>query len=274
MLSIVDIKKELGDNLWIYPIHTESIKGNSIDLHASRFGWSLKTRKPLADPAGEYLIIPPNDTALIYTEEALWVSRKLGGTYHSKVTLVSKGLGHIGTSLDPQYIGNSLMAIHNHAGESYRLRIGAEFVTLILYYLHTPTYQDTNVNDNSPGHSRMLDGLVGKDAYIEWRDQNKWVVQENLLYNKMVSAPEYALCKQEFKQEQIKFNRKLRKTKVFRYVITLAVILTVLALFCIPAYLLELGKASQMFQLLTEKILLPLLLAVLSAQVIVDVRSK
>ena len=31
MLSIVDLKRELGKNIYIYPVHIESIKSNSID---------------------------------------------------------------------------------------------------------------------------------------------------------------------------------------------------------------------------------------------------
>ena len=91
LLSIVDLKKELGNNIYIYPVHIESIKSNSIDLHISKFAWSLNTKKRIGDD--EYIIIPAHDTALIYTEESIYVSRNIGGSYHSKVTLVSQGAG-------------------------------------------------------------------------------------------------------------------------------------------------------------------------------------
>ncbi len=274
MLSIVDIKKELGNNLFIYPVHQESIKGNSIDFHASRFGWSLKTKRMIADKNKKYLIIPPNDTAMIYTEESIYVSQKIGGTYHSKVTLVCKGLGHIGTTLDPQYLGNSIIAIHNHSNEAFKLRVGAEFVTVIFHYLTSPDYKDARTNDNDPGHPRMLDGYEGKEDYIEWRDQNKWTVQKNLLYNKMIRSEEYITCKEDFKEEQMKFNRKLMMDRTKRYIFTLIISLVILGIFCIPSYLIDMKQVSAIFTAVTERVLFPLFLAILSAQIIVDFKQK
>ena len=85
MLSIVDLKKELGENIYIYPLHVESIKANSIDLHVSKFAWSLKNKKPIEDKG--YIVIDSNDTGLVYTEESIFVSHIIGGAYNSKVTL-------------------------------------------------------------------------------------------------------------------------------------------------------------------------------------------
>ena len=44
MLSIVDIKRELGKNIYIFPLDISSIKANSIDLHASQYAWSMQTK--------------------------------------------------------------------------------------------------------------------------------------------------------------------------------------------------------------------------------------
>lgn len=136
MLSIVDIKKELGENIYLYPLTPSSIRGCSLDLRASEFGWSLKTNSRLKIDQG-CLILNSNDTALIYTKESIYVSNRIGGTYHSKVGLVSSGLGHIGTTLDPKFFGQSLIAIHNHSEKDYKLEIGSEFVTIVFYYLAT-----------------------------------------------------------------------------------------------------------------------------------------
>lgn len=273
MLSIVDIKREIGTNIYLYPIHSDSIKGNSVDLHASQFAWSLKTSKRL-DIQNNHLILPPYDTSLIYTEESIYVSEKIGGTYHSKVTLVSKGLGHIGTTLDPKYLGASLIAIHNHSDKPFSLRIGAEFVTIVFHYLASPDYKDARNHDNDPGHPRMLDGLEGKDEYIEWRDQNKWTVQQNILYNKMIDSDEYRKCKQDFEREQIVFNRRRLRDRTKRYLLTIAVFLILFALFAIPSYWIELGSVSQISLTILEKILFPLLVAVVSSQVLFDIKSS
>lgn len=274
MLSIVDIKKELGNNLYIYPIHSDSIKGNSIDFHASQFGWSLRTKKKILDASGTHLVIPPHDTALIYTEEAIYTSPKIGGTCHSKVTLVCKGLGHIGTTLDSQYIGNCIIAVHNHADTSYSLRVGAEFVTFVFHYLTSSDYRDGQTSDNDPGHPRMLDGYEGKDEYIEWRDQNKWIVQQTLLYTKMINSDEYKNCKKDFELEQAKFNRKFWHNKIAKYFITAAALAVVFLLFCVPSYFVDWGQVSAVFRQITERVVLPLILAILSAEIIVDCKRN
>lgn len=37
VLSIEDIKKEIGKNIFIWPFNEDNIKGNSINLTASKF---------------------------------------------------------------------------------------------------------------------------------------------------------------------------------------------------------------------------------------------
>lgn len=112
ILSDTDIKKELGKDILIYPFRKSQLKGASYNLTASTLAWSLTTKKSIY--VNGKIIIEPGITALIETNEVIWVSQKIAGTYHSKVGMVSQGTGHIGTTLDPNYIGPSLIAIHNH----------------------------------------------------------------------------------------------------------------------------------------------------------------
>ena len=65
MLSIVDIKSELGRNIDIYPLTSAAIKSNSIDLHTSGFAWSISTKKSIV--RNDMIVIPPHDTALVYS---------------------------------------------------------------------------------------------------------------------------------------------------------------------------------------------------------------
>ncbi|MBS9389341.1 MAG: hypothetical protein HEQ33_10755 [Dolichospermum sp. WA123] len=114
-LSDQDIKRELGINIYIYPYNKGNLKGANYNLTASEFAWSLKTRQRIYNSQEKKIIIDPGDTALIETNESIWVSKKITGTYHSRVTQVSHGTGHIGTTLDPNYIGPSLIAVSKSA---------------------------------------------------------------------------------------------------------------------------------------------------------------
>jgi len=272
VLSIVDLKRELGKNIYIYPVHVESIKSNSIDLHASNFAWSLSTKKSICNSG--YIDIPANDTALIYTEESIYVSNYIGGSYNSKVTLVSQGAGHIGTCLDAQYIGCSLIAIHNHSKNTLKLKVGSEFVTLHFWYLNTPDYPDAPSHDNEPGHPRMLNGFDDVDSYIEWRNQNTWTTRKKDLYLKMVESDEYQQCQREFQKELDQFNRSKVKKRVKKYGIIFAVLGIVCILFSIPAYFFDFGTFSTFIQSISEKIIFPISVSFFTTFIIVDLKNK
>lgn len=272
MLSIVDLKRELGKNIYIYPIHIDSIKSNSIDLHVSKFAWSLATKNAIYDNG--YIVIPPRDTALIYTEESIYVSNRIGGSYNSKVTIVSKGAGHIGTCLDAQYVGCSLVAVHNHSNNNLKLKVGSEFVTLHFWYLNTPDYIDALSHDNDPGHPRILNGFNDVTSYIEYRDQNTWMTRKKDLFLKMIESDNYKLCKKEFEKELDKFNRSKIKHRIKQYIIVFLLISIICALLSIPAYLLDFGSFSDFLKVLVEKIVFPVAVAIFTTFIIVDIKNK
>lgn len=279
MLSVVDLKKELGENIYIYPVYKDSIKANSIDLHVSKFAWSLKTKKTIRN--GDYIIIEPDDMALIYTEESIYVSHKIGGTYNSKVTLVSKGAGHIGTTLDAQYIGCSLIALHNHSLENLKLKIGSEFVTLQFWYLNSPGYENSPSHDNEPGHPRMLNGFEDVDKYIEWRDRNPWTTRKMKLFHKMMESYEYKICKEEYENELEKFNEqhqkeveeldKVKKWKqIKKYAIMIVSMVAIGIILSIVAFFVDLGGFSSICTEVFSQVACPIMVAVITANLIVD----
>ena len=112
MLSKIDIYRELGRNIYLYPLKTENIRDNSIDLTASELAWTSDKQYIYSDDGGK-IIVPPHKTACILTEEAIYVSKKIGGTFHSRVSLSRQGFGHIGTMIDPEFFGRLLIMLHN-----------------------------------------------------------------------------------------------------------------------------------------------------------------
>lgn len=149
LLSDVDIRRELvdGENIMIYPLKLENIKGSSINLTASKYAWRISDGETAV--LDRKIRIPAQETVCIYTEESLWVSRRIAGTYHSKVSQVSTGLGHISTTLDPQWLGLSLIAVNNPSKEPIDILIGSTFVTVMLNYVQTPATKGKNENASS-----------------------------------------------------------------------------------------------------------------------------
>jgi deoxycytidine triphosphate deaminase len=136
MLSTTSIAKELGKNLIVYPFKEKRLKGIGYNLTVSRFAWSLKNKARLkTNAANTHLIVEPGDTALIETNETVWVSKKIGGTFQSKVDRMSEGFSAISTTLDPGWIGPLLIAITNQTSNPIELRIEDSFTTLIFHYI-------------------------------------------------------------------------------------------------------------------------------------------
>lgn len=172
LLSDKDIVKELGKNLYIFPLNIKNIKASSVNLSASKWAWSLGTKKLISDESTGNITIPPHDTALIETEETLHVSAKIGGTYHSKVKLVSAGAGHIGTTLDPYWVGPSLIAIHNTSDHKIEIAIGDSFVSVMFYYVKTPSSIEDRTNPG--GRTELLDGFEKVDQLRRWLEDERW----------------------------------------------------------------------------------------------------
>lgn len=170
MLSNVDIVNELKKkNIAISPLGKDTIKGASINLTASDMAWSYNTKKiikptkvEIKDNNGNVtntvwdIIIPAKDTAIIVTNETIAVSNKIGGTYHSRVYDVSEGKGHIGTTLNPGWVGRSIIAVNNPSDETKTVRVNDPFVTVIFDYFKTPT---TLKEDNKPHREDIIHKL-------------------------------------------------------------------------------------------------------------------
>lgn len=171
ILSNVDIEKEIGLNIAIYPFSKQKLRSASYNLTVSKLAWNLETKQSIYDINTNKITIVKGSTALIQTNEAVWVSNKVAGTYHSKVALVSKGLSHIGTTLDPEYIGVSLITVHNYGNEDIILIAEKDtFVSLIFYYVVTEA--SILQGSNLPGKREVLQGFTVTQDENNWLDED------------------------------------------------------------------------------------------------------
>ncbi len=260
MLSNVDIENEIGKGIIIYPFRKHNIRGNSLNLSASSLAWSLRGGRISNSACANYtipdgsvksgdeicipalnsivfekasgkkvLIIPANDTALIETEEAISVNSRIGGTYHSKVGVVSQGIGHIGTTLDPLYTGQSLIAIHNHSHKEVEIEVGSTFVSVIFNYLNSKsTYQNTNYH----GHVGLLAKLgiqlsVDESSILE----EEWKKSRKLLLEKLTESEVYKEHTEKLKKMK---NRDKYLTMTFFKTVCLPVLITLGVMLAIP----------------------------------------
>lgn len=233
MLSSKDIIKELGRNIAIYPFKKLNIKGSSINFTASDMAWSVETKKTIVSDDKTVITIPPHDTGLIETNEALGVSLRIGGTYHSRVTIASKGLGHVGTRLNPGWVGRSLIALHNGSDKPISINVDDSIATICFYYLKSKSI----VGETS--EPARKDILQEYDLSSDERDAIYGVDYDQdfeLLKIKMIKDSEY-------------IKHKKNRTKLRRYITISISILVVLA--GLVSWLLLTNKSSNLFDILS-----------------------
>lgn len=202
LLSNNDIKREIikSKNISIYPLKIENIKGSSINLTASAHAWDVKDKQTVVDESKKKITIKANSTVSIFTEEAIWVSRRIGGTYHPRVSLVAKGLSNISTTLDPQWYGLSLITLNNNTDEEIVIRVGESFVSIMLYYLNSPATK--GIIDNQASRPDIYSKFTLTDEDEEFLGE-QWHRNYHGISQKMIASESY----QYLYKDKTKFRR-------------------------------------------------------------------
>lgn len=260
MLSKIDIDKELGKGINIYPFNEENIKENSINLSASSYAWSMKRGKCYIDNAGnihkynknnsreeieifkgkssvkeingeKYIILLPMSTTLVETQEVIAIDNYIGGTYHSRVGIVSLGIGHNGTMFGPNFSGHSLIAIHNVSENPLKVKVGDNIVSVVFHYLNTPIdFPNATNNGHLDKMSRL--GIKLNPTEEQFLDKD-WKKKINEVREKMNSSEEFKRYKSKLLKRRIKYLLSYINIKnIIKTIVTLCVF-GVLLLVCI-----------------------------------------
>ncbi|WHY97351.1 dCTP deaminase domain-containing protein [Peribacillus simplex] len=129
ILSDKMIKQCMKDEeIVIYPFEDINLTPAGYNLSASDFILSINTQLLVNihySNTEKYCYIDANDTVLIMTREAIKVSNTIAGSFHSRVSVVSKGFGHISTTLDPSWQGPLLISLNNPTKKKLKLTLGS-----------------------------------------------------------------------------------------------------------------------------------------------------
>lgn len=260
MLSKLDIDKELGKGINIYPFNEENIKENSINLSASKYAWSMKKGKCYIDDEGDihkynknnssreieifkgkssvrdingekYIILLPLSTTLVETKEVIAIDNYIGGTYHSRVGIVSLGIGHNGTMFGPNFSGHSLIAIHNVSEYPLKVKVGENIVSVVFNYLNTPIdFPNATNNGHLDKMARLGIKLNSTDEQFLGSD---WKKKINEVRERMNSSEEFKTYKSKLLKRRIKYLLSYFNIKnIIKTIVTLCVF-GVLLLVCI-----------------------------------------
>lgn len=249
MLSNKDIVYELGRNIAIFPIKSENLKGASYNLTASKYAWvyspSVKNSYKYKDKIyksgdncvyGDTIILFPKTVTLIETEEVLAVSNNIGGTFHSRVSMVNKGIGHISTCLGPNWCGQCLIALHNITDSIIEVKCGDEICSVVFEYIHKNSDMK---NQNKTGHTDKfsnygikLSDEEEKDLNADWKGSFKEVSAKmcgNINKKKMDRKSEYLILKETYKNN---WKQYINKSNI---ILTIIIVFMVAVMFILAA---------------------------------------
>lgn len=166
MLSRDDIKHNiLEQRIQIYPFEKKNLTGIGYNLSTTNFAFSINqgillTIHSRITTEGErhYVIIPKQDTVLFFSKEYIGVDNSIAGTFHSKVSRVCQGLGHISTTLDPTWKGQLIISVNNPTSKDIRFELddsSGNIFTLLMYRFNTSVGGE-KIHDNNSGRCDLL----------------------------------------------------------------------------------------------------------------------
>ncbi|MEG4106266.1 dCTP deaminase domain-containing protein [Microcoleus sp. S13_C5] len=218
VLSEWDIINELGRGIFIYPFKgkEDSITGCCLHLTASEYAYTFNIAQPTQEPQRllftdqddkKFIKIPSRKTAITWTNESVFLGNYLCGSLHSKVKLVSQGLGHIGTRVNPNYGGILAIALHNLSDNDILIEVGETIAYLRVHRLTSPSSAKKSddsgklVTDAIPG-----DSIPSKlKAWIN-DPQNRWRKGEpEEIWKVLEASSGYQTAKDELKKKSIRY---------------------------------------------------------------------
>lgn len=196
MLSRDNIRQAMAEgHLRIFPFEEKNLTGIGYNISTTDFAFSINqgillTIHQTTKDRGvmRYVVIPPNDTVLFFSREYIEVDNTLAGTFHSKVSCVSQGLGHISTTLDPTWKGQLLISVNNPTAQEVVFDLdksGGNIVTLLLYQMDT-VVTGGNIHDNNKGRCELLISHFAKSS--SKRFQNKHLELKGFVQNELADS--------------------------------------------------------------------------------------
>jgi dCTP deaminase len=150
----------------ITPFEEECLTPVGYDLRVGEYGVSWKKRRLISIKDEKQITIDPGDTVLLAVREKIQVSKNVGGTIHSKVSLVSRGYSHISTTLDPGWKGEMTILISNTRSIPLTLEFEQPFCTLVLSKTKSPATKEA---PEPRALSEFFKSLLKLEEKLSWR---------------------------------------------------------------------------------------------------------
>ncbi len=126
---------EDGSKLHIYPFSESCMTPVGYDLRTGKLYSSSVHGGPFKLEDNGRIGVSRGDTVLIATLEKVDMpkDRSISALIMSRVSMVSKGLSHVATTIDPDWEGNLLIAMTNHSRSTIELQVGQPICTVVFF---------------------------------------------------------------------------------------------------------------------------------------------
>ncbi|MEW6492078.1 MAG: hypothetical protein AB1589_05955 [Cyanobacteriota bacterium] len=176
--SMICSEQEWTDKnkIHIYPFLDNNLTPVGYDLSVGDSYASASKPGRIDIKAGDRVSIKPGDTVLITTLEKIGMpkNRTVSALVLSKVSKVSKGLSHISTTIDPDWKGELLVAIHNHSRISVSIGYGETFCTVVFLENKSPATKDCGKDQ------RRADILVNEWTEVVRKSNKRLKIKETV----------------------------------------------------------------------------------------------
>lgn len=220
VLSEQDIIDELGKGILIYPFQKSQLTGSCLALTASEFAYAIKDKKLLDvhsdpnQPERKFFTLPPRDTVLVWTNESVCINESFCGSIMARVRLVSKGIGHIGTRVNPNWGGILCITLHNLSDTDIQIDLGERIAYLRFHKLLSKSLSPKNLHnparpDILPESCSVPDKLNRwiYDPTKRWRRGNEEALKEQLNND----SPDYKVILRDRERQRKSFMLWLKR---------------------------------------------------------------
>ena len=159
-------------NLDIVLFNENNLKGASYDITPTII--ALSTRCGMLEsvycdtkyPFNYYFYVRAKDTVLVVSKEYISVPDNIAGYVISCVSNVVEGIGHVCTSIDPNWKGALLIALNNPTNKPIKICVNSKNVSNNVNKLATITfnYLSNGIDEKTP-HSGMRIDLLNEMKY-------------------------------------------------------------------------------------------------------------
>ncbi|MBD2420458.1 hypothetical protein H6G54_22675 [Anabaena cylindrica FACHB-243] len=164
--------------IYIDPFSPNSLTPIGYDLRVGGSYMSASKGEEVLVNQNSPVIIEPGDTTLITVFEEIRMPKnhKFSGLILSKVSKVSKGLSNISTTIDPDWVGHLVIAVHNFSQESITINFKDTFCTVVFLENKSPSTKESR---HTSGRNDILRQRMSEAAKKVQRDRDKEKSKEN-----------------------------------------------------------------------------------------------